>query len=383
MLNPHSSGLHLPNFEINNFRGIPHISIGEFGRVTLLAGRNGVGKSSILEALRVYAMRGHQDIFREILLKREEYVRIQDEELRPNLVPDYNALFFGRSYSPHNTISIGPTSGEDTLYIDVKEGKDLTPDQLEIFSEIAPESNQRALRIKYNDSQSLLPWLSGVPDKSGVKPVTRISRAVRRISGLTSSVMPTPINFELIGPGLPSNEMIARLFDEVVLTEKEQILLEALQLTGESIEGVAVVGDDRGRYRFTDRRIVVKLKNQIGRVPLKSLGDGITRLFTTALALIESGGGFLLIDEVENGIHYSVLENFWSMVLRASRDYNVQVFATTHSFDCVKSFARAAAENQHASGVLIRLDRQGTNLRAVEYPERELVIAGKQDIEVR
>ena len=380
MLDPHSSGLHLPNFEINNFRGIPHIFIEEFGRVTLLAGRNGMGKSSILEALRVYATRGHQDVFREILLKREEYVRIQDEELRSNLVPDYNALFFGRSYSPHNTISIGPTSGENKLVIDILEESDLTPNQVELFSEIVPESDLRALRIRYNGSQSLLPLLSRNPDKSGIK---HVPRAIKRISGLTSSVMPTPINSVLIGPGLPNNEMIARLFDEVVLTEKEKLLLEALQLTGESIEGVAVVGDDLRRYRYADRRIVVKLQNQTGRVPLKSLGDGITRLFTTALALIESGGGFLLIDEVENGIHYSVLENFWRMVLSAAHDYNVQVFATTHSFDCVTAFSRAAAENQHASGVLIRLDRQGTNLRAVEYPERELVIAGEQDIEVR
>ncbi len=283
----------------------------------------------------------------------------------------------------HKTISIGPTCGEDKLVIDILEGSDLTPNQVELFSEIAPESDLRALRIRYNGSQSVLPWLSRNPDKSGIKHVSRIPHAIKRISGLTSSVMPTPINSVLIGPDLPNNEMIARLFDEVVLTEKEKLLLEALQLTGESIEGVAVVGDDLRRYRYADRRIVVKLQNQTGRVPLKSLGDGITRLFTTALALIESGGGFLLIDEVENGIHYSVLENFWRMVLSAAHDYNVQVFATTHSFDCVTAFSRAAAENQHASGVLIRLDRQGTNLRAVEYPERELVIAGEQDIEVR
>ena len=76
---------------------------------------------------------------------------------------------------------------------------------------------------------------------------------------------------------------------------------------------------------------------------MKSLGDGITRLFAAGLALANSRNGFLVVDEAENGIHYSVQRDFWRMVLLAAHQYNVQVVATTHSRDCVKGFARAAA----------------------------------------
>ena len=71
-------------------------------------------------------------------------------------------------------------------------------------------------------------------------------------------------------------------------------------------------------------------------VTIRSLGDGAVRAFATALALANSTNGFLLIDEAENGIHHSVQPKFWNMVLQTAQRNNVQVVATTHSWDCVK-----------------------------------------------
>ena len=144
-----------------------------------------------------------------------------------------------------------------------------------------------------------------------------------------------------------------------------------------------MVGDDTvysGRLR---RRAVVRLRGQSRPVPLRSLGDGALRVFGVALALANSRGGFLFIDEAENGIHYSLQEDFWNMVLRTACLNNVQVFATTHSSDCIRGFSRAATKLEDAEGVLVRLSRQYGELRAVEYPEEELAIAADQGIEVR
>ena len=107
------------------------------------------------------------------------------------------------------------------------------------------------------------------------------------------------------------------------------------------------------------------------------------RLFGAALALANSRDGFLLIDEAENGIHHSVQQDYWRMILRSAQQNNVQVIATTHSWDCVRGFARAAAETEEAEGQLVRLSRQYGDLRAVEYSEEELTIAAEQGIEVR
>ena len=118
-------------------------------------------------------------------------------------------------------------------------------------------------------------------------------------------------------------------------------------------------------------------------MPLKSLGDGAVRLFGVALALANSQNGFLLIDEVENGIHHSLQIDFWRMVLRTAQVNNVQVLATTHSFDCVQGFAEASREFSDIGSALVRVVRQDGEAWAIEYSEKDLSIAAEQAIEVR
>ena len=105
-------------------------------------------------------------------------------------------------------------------------------------------------------------------------------------------------------------------------------------------------------------------------------------LFGVALALANSRGGFLLIDEAENGIHHSVQKNFWRMVMEAAEANDVQVLATTHSWDCVRGFSQAANELD-AEGRLVRIERDGGKAKAIEYSEVDLGIIAEQGKEVR
>ena len=127
----------------------------------------------------------------------------------------------------------------------------------------------------------------------------------------------------------------------------------------------------------------MKLSDQSGPVPLKSLGDGVTRVCGVALALTNSQNGYLLIDEVENGIHRSVQKEFWRMVLQTAHENNAQVIATTHSRDCVDGLAMASAELKHIKAILVRLEQREGRVNAVQYSEDELTTAAEQGIEVR
>ena len=168
------------------------------------------------------------------------------------------------------------------------------------------------------------------------------------------------------------------------MTDDENAAVRALALVfGKSINGVAVIGDDKPLGRRAGRRAVVRLEGHKRTVPLRSLGDGALRLFGVGLGIANSHGGFLLIDEAENGIHHSVQKDFWRMVLQTAQANNVQVIATTHSRDCVRGFSQATTEIEDAEGVLVRLSRRDGGLRAIEYPEEELAIAVEQGIEVR
>ena len=89
--------LHLPNLSIAGFRGVERLSIGRLGRVTLLTGRNSVGKTTVLDAVRVHAARGRPMVLHELLERREEFVAALDEDHDRVVVPDYTALFHGRA----------------------------------------------------------------------------------------------------------------------------------------------------------------------------------------------------------------------------------------------------------------------------------------------
>lgn len=92
----------------------------------------------------------------------------------------------------------------------------------------------------------------------------------------------------------------------------------------------------------------------------------------------------MLIDEFENGLHYTVQDRLWEIVFKLATDLNIQVFATTHSNDCIASFTRVLNREQHRdSGKYIRLDNIGGVIKEVSFTPEELDVANNQDIEIR
>ena len=382
MSDQRTNGLHLPNLSITGFRGIDRLSIGRLGRVTLLAGRNGVGKTTVLDAVRVYAARGRPSVLNDILDKREEVIAGYDEDRAPFMSPDYAALFHGRVATRSTPIVIGPTDRKDDLRIEMAMPADWTASQKRLFADLSEDPDIQAVKIVYRKKKKLLPWFLAVNERRSRWASRRYARHLPR-SLFDDGEWPVT-ECEALGPGLPDGSQLSRFWDKVALTHDEDLAIEALRLLlDDRIDRVAVVGDDEPRYRRDGRRVVAKLQGHSRPVPLKSLGDGVTRMFAAGLALANSRGGFLVVDEAENGLHHSVQRDFWRLVLRAAHENNVQVLATTHSLDCVKGFGRAATESGDAEGVVVRLERDEEGVRAVEYTEEELETVAEQDIEVR
>ena len=386
MSNEPTSNLHLPDLSIRNFRGIKSLSIGRLGRVTLIAGRNGVGKSTILEAVRIFAARGHRMELAELLSGREELLVGYGKDDEPVLLPNFAALFYDRTATPDTSISIGAKSGANALSIRALTFDELPGDIQKKFDDTLDDQNRQIIEVAYNGFKDLL---IGRPFPYSYDPRFReVARRLRRsVKSLGSDDQESisVISFEVLGPGIPSNSMLSRFWDSVVLTDREPLALEALGMVVDGIQGVAVVGDPDVRRlgRSAGRRLVVRHNGHSAPVPLKSLGDGATRLFAAGLALANCRDGFLIVDEVENGIHYTLQQSFWTMILRAARQYNIQVFATTHSHDCVKGFAKAAKGTEEAEGLLVRLEAKDGGVQVIEYNEVDLETAADQGIEVR
>ena len=364
---PVDTDLHLPDLHIKGFRGINDLKISRLGRVTLLAGKNGVGKTTVLDAVRVYAARGRYATLSRLLLNREEIVVGTDnEENREILVPSWLAMFHGRVDAADWEASIGPVTG-DQLTIHAK----IVPGPPDPFPELHFLDEVLLVQVSFQGSVQEFPTLD-------------TERQLLQSSRFSGSKPPPVVSCESLGPGLLSNRQLARYWDRVALTDEESRAVDALNLIySNRVERVAMIGHTIGDSGIMGRSPVVKLCHENHTVPLKSLGDGAVRLFGVALALANGKDGFLLIDEAENGIHHSIQRDFWTMILKAAHQNNVQVLATTHSWDCVAGFAMAATEIEEVDGALVRLDRYDDRIRSVEYTEDDLRIAAKHGIEVR
>lgn len=365
--------LDIPCLSIRGFRGISSLNLPQLGRVTLLAGHNGIGKTTVLEAVRLYASRGEPRVLVDLIDRREEVVPGLDEDGDAVLFPDFSGLFHSHGMDTVNSspyIEVAASDGRHGLMLHlVDRGEDG-----EFAVGLSPEIPLKDLQISVGEHRRRLSAVA----------VRRFRGAwLRRHRRLAQqdppwNGWPSALQIESLGPGLPDSADVGRLWDAATLTEAEDFAVRALRIVvGDRLQRLAVVGDsDRGR------RVLAKLALQPTPVPLKRLGDGAGRMLAIALALANVRNGVLLIDEVENGIHYSVQSALWRLVFAAAESANVQVIAATHSWDAVVGFATAAVESP-ADGRLYRLDRFADELYAVPYSEEKLEVAARQRTEVR
>jgi energy-coupling factor transporter ATP-binding protein EcfA2 len=119
-------------------------------------------------------------------------------------------------------------------------------------------------------------------------------------------------------------------------------------------------------------------------IPVNLMGGGIMKLLSTALAMLNMQDGFVLIDEIENGLDYSSQRKLWDAIFSWAQKLNVQVFASTHSMECIKAFSECAeAELFGGDGKMFRVERKEDKFRAVEYTRELLAESLDSNWEVR
>jgi predicted ATPase len=377
-----SQTLALDSLNIRNFRGLRELNVQRLGRANLITGRNNVGKTSVLEALRLYAEPGDSEVLLELLEARDELkanTARKTRDRRPVPIP-VESLFFRRQMTlggaDIDQIHIGPLSAPSrvlTIGIELSSKKTRSSESehsLEPAEEYRLSKMQNWLRIAFRmgGHSVFLPFLKGVTD---------LSRFMRPSGLRAETAMPTiPISF-VSSNGLNAFQ-IGSLWDGIALTDLEKEVNSSLRIIAD-IERLSLIAPDE----FSRQRIVVaRVAGYESPVALRSMGDGLNRLFGLILAMVNARGGLFLIDEIENGLHYSIQPDVWRTIFRIAERLDIQVFATTHSSDCVKAFEIAARESPE-EGVLIRLSQKGDQTLVGEFDEEELGIAVEGNIEVR
>jgi AAA15 family ATPase/GTPase len=118
-------------------------------------------------------------------------------------------------------------------------------------------------------------------------------------------------------------------------------------------------------------------------VPVNFLGEGFRRLLSILLAIANARGGIVLVDEIDTGLHHSVIQQVFAAIGLAARDADVQVFATTHSYECIMAAHRAFSRKESDDLLLHRLDRIDGHIPAVTYDRESLETSLDRSWEVR
>ncbi len=373
------------SFGIKNFKNLNNLTIKSFSKVNLITGKNNTGKTTLLEAIYLFASKGSLKCVFDILDKRGELYKTEIKE--DEFIKIFSSLFTSRiiDYNDSIIISIGELVNtlfekstindnainikfikyyiEDIYQTDNSSGTLLVTGfkkKRVINSENIQKDIKISLNIKYNDNLFSLEF-----DDFSKKQIRILNKTVDNILFITSNKQDSNSN--------------AKLWDKIALTEKEEIITETLKIIEPDLERIAFVDKNDG-YRIP----IMKIKGNSNLLPLKSMGDGINRIFDIILAFVNSESNVILIDEIENGLHYSTQEDLWKVIFDLSKKLNIQVFATTHSSDCIKSFEYVMNNFDYKKdGKLIRLDNKKGVIKEVEFDSDELKIANEQDIEIR
>lgn len=375
----------LESINIRNFKNLDGLTIESLGRVNLITGKNNTGKSSFLEALALYTSKADLVLLDEILEVRGEKItdsgRAKDYT-EANLLA-FTSLFSNRnnSFEKSNVIHIGPV-------------------ERDLFRE--PSVSKEALSIRFvkyieenltETTQGALPRKRIIEDRANEKinPDFKIGIEVKHVDH--SFLLPFEYNrstrfiyksrtdaplVQFVRTKYINSNRNATLWDKITLTEKEQSVVEALNIIGPQVERITFIGD----FSHT-RTAVVKLVGQNSVVPLNSLGDGINRIFSIVLSLVSAEKGYLLIDEFENGFHYSVQSKIWELIFLLAEKLNVQVFSTTHSSDCIHGFQEALHKFPNVIGKMYRFDKKNEKILPVPFDKLELQSSFEMNVELR
>jgi energy-coupling factor transporter ATP-binding protein EcfA2 len=366
----------IESLSVRGFRSLRELSIEGLGRVNLFTGKNNSGKTSLLEAIRILVSGGSPRVMYEVLESREELGMSQRVDASEFDMSVRN-LFSGYPITPGTSEGFG-LEARGSLPGAIRSLEVRWTFANRVFDaetqssrfEIAPEGDL------FGDSDTVPVVEIITPQRRRVLPVQRIPES--RVSRLAiPEYTETPCVY--LNPfSSRSSAQMSALWDAVALTDLEDEIVQALRVIAPEVIAVSMIGESSRKGRIA----IAKSIKHASPLPLRSFGDGVNRIFSTILSLANARNGILLTDEIENGIHYTAQEEFWRIIFKLAAQLNVQVFATSHSWDCISAFQRAAKESSE-EGVLIRLRQENGYVNYTSFTEEELEIVTRDRIEVR
>ncbi len=311
----------LESVEIEGYRCFKKLRVDGLSDVTLIVGKNNAGKTALLEAIEAVAWLDNPFLlYRPSAMRGEFRYRIDGGSL---VEIDVRRWFYGHVLEEGATLAIRSAGANGPQ-----------------------EVGRKILRVAADaPSPPYVPGGLQVTHERPTRPVIISPQpltpdgfvAVHRERLLDVPAVDPPLSFITSSPAPISD--LSTLWAKIVLRPDEALVIDALRIVEPRVSRIAI---SQVREQSTAQ---VLLHGSSAPVPLGSVGDGTTRMLSLAIHLAITRRGILLVDEIETGLHWSVMPKLWHFLVKTALDLGVQVFATTHSKDCIEGLAALHREH--------------------------------------
>ena len=314
----------LKSLKMTGFRAFESYTLDSLSRVNLVVGKNNSGKTSVLEAVDLLASGGSPGAISEAAQRRGEMRPIEWRSAFRH-VPSIAHLFYDHVCEPGASFRLRGSPGTGRLDVELVSLDNLDDDILsDLFDERLPPEAEPAM--------GLVITLNSRKTSEFVFPVTEdglllhdlrrrwMTRPSARFLALTSMDPP----------------FLSEAWNALVTDGREHEVVEDMKLLMPDIDSIHFLTSGR---MPRGGAIVVGLRGGRSRYPLGSFGDGMRRLLLLRLALANNSDGCVLVDEVDTGLHWTVMAGMWRLVVEVAHKSQLQLFATTHSHDCILGLA--------------------------------------------
>lgn len=345
----------ISKLHLKNFRCFKDFSLEGLRPVTLISGANNIGKSTILDSLFLFMDRNSSDVFIKLNAHRGIYPPMQ---LSPGLLWEH--LFSDLNTKNDLSISIensGQTQSvtfckDESFSISSTNGEMLIENSYPVKVLYQEDSRQDISRFLLNSAGITLQF-----EKGEAKWISRI---------------------QYMGPNMKATPLqITEDFSQIDLEGARDKCVEVLQELEERVKDLSVIVAGGFNAIYAD----IGLPR---RIPINMLGAGMNQLMQIVLAILAHKNSILLIDEIENGFHYSIFPVLWKIIAKLAKETNCQVFATTHSYECIQGAGELASGD--ISGDLfrfIRLERHNDSILSHVYENDSFEYALNNNWEMR
>lgn len=314
---------HFSELAITQFRRFNDLKISDLKRVNVFAGPNNSGKTSVLEAVHLLVSQNDIDEVLRVICRRGKVSN------------DPPALWVMEQLQPEVRISGRFDTLKDNL--------------AEVIIRNEPRSDEVEDKTFYVTSFEV----NATYGKDNQSAVTHIFQQRERItrSNVVSVLCPAVFSSPFMQH---DTEFLVELFNRSVEAgtkdEVVQFIREKLDLGFINVDAAP----SHGATRFTRFRVTHSGFETAH--DLTQFGEGVQRIFHIGLLFAYARGGVVLIDEFENAIHYTLLRPFARFVQELAVKFDVQVFVTSHSKECIDAFVKNAFMLEDISAFALRTE---------------------------